>query len=215
MLNVRNLGRYLSTGWIWKDISFNVLPGDRFALKGPSGSGKTLLLRVLAGLDDPQAGTISFRNRMMASWAMPEYRSQVMYLPQRPAIWEGSVEFNLQTVFRLKVFQHRRYDQQRILEYLSNLGRSSGFLNKSHNDLSGGESQIVAFLRVLQLNPQIILFDEPTASLDPNTVTSLEQLVQMWHTEDAQRAYIWTSHDPAQLEHMTETGITLGNIIDP
>jgi putative ABC transport system ATP-binding protein len=209
LLSVVSLSRQLQEQWIWQGISFNVFQSDRIAVVGPSGAGKSLLLRALAGLDPIQAGRIIFDGQPIEHQFMPRYRSQVIYLHQRPALIEGTVEENLQQVYRLAIHRNRTYDRNQILYYLKLLGRTADFLQRSSAVLSGGEAQIVAFLRALQLSPRILLLDEPTASLDVETAQRLESLVQAWQAENAQRAYLWTSHDPTQLQRITDRQITL------
>ena len=92
ILETQELGRRLENRWIWKDLNLKVEAGSRIVLKGPTGSGKTLLLRVLAGLENPDHGKVFFQERDQNQWKMPEYRTQVALLPQRPAFQEGSVE---------------------------------------------------------------------------------------------------------------------------
>ena len=89
------------------------------------------------------------------------------------------------------------------------LGRSADFLERSTDQLSGGERQIVSCLRSLQLSPQVLLLDEPTASLDNTATKQLETLIAQWQHADPQKACIWTSHDPAQIERVTDRAIVL------
>ncbi|MCC5667004.1 ATP-binding cassette domain-containing protein [Nostoc sp. CHAB 5784] len=208
ILCVENLGRKLQNQWIWSNLSFQLSPGEGVAVVGASGSGKSLLLRALAGLDPVEAGQIIFQGQPMNSHFMPRYRSQIIYLQQRPALWEGTVKQNLQQVYRLAVHRHLAYNGQLILNYLHLLHKTADFLQRPVSALSGGEAQIVAFLRALQLSPSILLLDEPTASLDAGTAQSLEALVAAWQNEDPQRAYLWTSHDSTQLERITNRQIT-------
>lgn len=206
---VENLGRCLQQGWIWQNIQLTLSAGDRLAIVGPSGVGKSLLLRAIAGLDSAQAGRIYFLGKALTDWSMPRYRSQVLYLHQQPALWEGSVEANLQQVFQLQQHQRRGYQRQRIERYLQLLGRDISFLDRPSSMLSGGERQITAFLRGLQLDPMILLLDEPTASLDPESTASLETLVQNWQADNPQRAYLWVSHDAEQRQRMTQRAFQL------
>ncbi len=209
LLSISQIGRQIQQRWIWQSVSFELLAGERVAVVGPSGAGKSLLLRAIAGLDPIQAGQIYFESKPLTDWAMPSYRTQVIYLHQRPALLEGSVKDNLQAVFRFASHRQRAYSQERILGYLEMLGRSPDFLERPISALSGGESQIVAFLRVLQLSPQVLLLDEPTASLDPEAVRQFEALVEAWRSEDPRRAYLWTSHDPSQLGRMSDRKVEL------
>ncbi|MEM1256370.1 MAG: ATP-binding cassette domain-containing protein [Cyanobacteria bacterium P01_H01_bin.21] len=211
MLSVSKIGRRLQDSWIWQDISFELFAGDRLAVVGPSGTGKSLLLRTLAGLDPIQSGEISFQGTSLSNLSMPEFRAQVMYLHQKPALLEGTVESNLQQIYKLKVHRNKTYERAKILDYLSILGRSEKFLDRSIEQLSGGEQQIVVCLRSLQLSPQILLLDEPTASLDGTATSHLEALIAQWQQSDSPKACIWTSHDPAQIERVTTRQLTLSS----
>ena len=209
IISVKNVDKKIQYKWIWQNLNFEIFSGDRVAIFGVSGSGKSLLLRTLAGLDSLQKGEIYFQGKSLNSLSIPHYRSQVIYLHQRPALWEGTVEDNLQQVYRLAIHRHQTYNRNLILEYLQLLDKSADFLQRPVSAISGGEAQIVAFLRALQLSPQVLLLDEPTASLDANTTHHFEKLITAWHTQSPTRAYICTSHDPAQLQRLTTRQISL------
>ncbi|MCU0525572.1 MAG: ATP-binding cassette domain-containing protein [Elainella sp. Prado103] len=209
LLKVEALGRQIQNRWIWRNISFELQPGERLALIGSSGAGKSLLLRSLAGLDPAQTGKICFRDQPLSDWLMPHYRAQVTYVQQRPALFEGTVEDNLRSVYQFAVHHPKTFDRDRIAQYLALLNRPTQFLDRPSLSLSGGEAQIVGFLRALQLNPQVFLLDEPTAALDREAVEQFEALVRCWHTEDPQRAYIWTSHNPDQVQRISDRQFAL------
>lgn len=209
LLAVENLGRKLDRGWLWRGINFELQSQMRLGLIGPSGSGKTLLLRALVHLDPVDAGRVLFAGRAVDARSLSAYRKSVLYLPQRPALFEGTVEQNLKMVLQLAIHKDRPYDRARILEYLSVLGRNEDFLTRSSMQLSGGESQILNLLRGLQLNPQVLLLDEPTASLDPETTTRVEGLLDRWLEAQINRACLWTSHDPAQIDRVTNMRLDL------
>jgi putative ABC transport system ATP-binding protein len=207
ILSAQKVGRKINNQWIWCNLSFEILPGEQVSVVGASGSGKSLLLRAIAHLDSIQSGQFLFQGKSIDSQYIPRYRSQVIYLHQRPALWEGTVEDNLKQVYRLAIHRHQVYNQQLILDYLQLLHKPIDFLHRPVSAISGGEAQIVAFLRALQLSPLILLLDEPTASLDAETVSCLESLVTAWQRQDSQRVYLWTSHDSNQLKRITNRQI--------
>lgn len=215
LLVIQNLGRHIQGKWIWQHLNFELHPGDRCAIAGEAGAGKSLLLRAIAALDPIQAGSLTFQGKNLTDWSIPHYRTQVLYLHQRPALLEGSVEQNLQAIYQMAV--HRSLEQYpiqkpRILEYLAILGRSADFLQRPIHALSGGEAQIAAFLRALLCCPTVLLLDEPTAALDAHTEQQFEYLVQYWQQEDPRRSYFWVSHDRDQLDRMTDRRLMLKRV---
>jgi putative ABC transport system ATP-binding protein len=165
-------------------------------------------MRNLVLLDPWQRGQVYFRGKPLTDWFLPHYRSQVVYLPQRAVALAGTVRENLEQVFQLSRHRHQRFSPDRIEAWLGELGRSSQFLSLKGTELSGGETQILALLRALQLEPQILLLDEPTASLDAETAHRVEQLLQRWLAQSG-KACLLTSHDPAQRQRLTHTQISL------
>ncbi len=197
-------------GWLIQDVSLTLNLGDRLGVLGPSGAGKTVLLRAMALLDPLDSGSIRWQGRAIAGESVPPYRSRVIYLHQRPALLDGSVEDNLRLPFALETHRERRFDPDRIIDLLGRLGRDRAFLTKTSRDLSGGESQIVGLLRALQLDPAVLLLDEPTASLDPATARAVEDLLDAWLAADPKgRALVWVSHDRDQAHRMTDRRLFL------
>ena len=210
MLETRELGRRLETHWIWQKLNLKVEAGSRMVLSGPTGSGKTLLLRVLAGLDDPDQGLIFFQGRKQESWKMPEYRTRVALLPQRPTFAEGSVEQNWQMPFGFRERGNRDYDSARLESWLEMLGLPLEFTRKQTEDLSGGERQLAALLRMLQFDPQLILLDEPAAALDESNSLKMEALLKEWKQQNPECSWIWVSHDSRQAERVGDEVLELG-----
>ena len=205
LIEAKHLSRVAASGSppLLAPTDFSLCAGERVAVSGNSGSGKSVLLRLLALLDAPSTGEVRWMNSAIAAQSIPHYRSCVCYLAQRPALVEGSVMDNLQMPFRLKSLRHRRLDSRVLDELLGQAEKPQGFLDKLATDLSGGEAQLVALIRVLLLEPQVILFDEPTSALDPRSAAAVERLVMNWfNTARHSRAYIWVSHDREQALRM-------------
>ena len=190
--------------------TFALHGGERVAITGPSGSGKSVFLRALALLDPLDAGRIMWRGAPVERTAIPRYRRNVAYIRQRPALLDGTVEDNLRYPFKLRTYRDVRFDRSLAASLAAQAGRGHDFLDKRASELSGGEAQIVALIRVLQLTPEVLLLDEPTASLDPESSHAIEALVRAWfEAEPARHASMWVSHDPAQAARMSERHLTM------
>ncbi|WP_322062659.1 ATP-binding cassette domain-containing protein [Paraburkholderia sp. J63] len=189
---------------------FTLRAGQRVVLTGPSGSGKSVFLRALALLDPLDGGTVHWHGRPVAHGLVPRYRRHIAYVRQRPALIDGTVEDNLRYPYSLAVYRDTAFDAARVRSLLDAAGRGSDFLARATAELSGGEAQIVALVRVLQLDPEALLLDEPTASLDPESANAVETLIAQWfERERATRATVWVSHDPAQAQRVGTRHITM------
>lgn len=188
---------------------FALYAGERAAITGPSGSGKSVFLRTLALLDASDAGFVTWRGGRIARSHIPAYRRRVAYIAQRPAMLDGTVEDNLRYPFMLKTYRDAHFDRDTAARLAQAAGRGADFLDKFASDLSGGEAQIAALVRVLQLAPDVLLLDEPTASLDPASARSIEALVSAWFDADATRACIWVSHNPEQAQRVASRHLTM------
>ena len=212
VLEARNVGRQTAgrDHWLLRDVCISIRGGDQIAVRGPSGAGKTLLLRYLALLDKVDAGEVLWRGQPIRSHEVPAFRSHFIYVHQRPAFLDGTVEDNLRKPFTFTRHHHRRFDRTVALRVLEQLGRAPSFLTQSTRQLSGGEQQLLSLVRALQLQPTVLMLDEPTASLDRSTASQVEQLVQDWRLErPAERALLWVSHDAEQGGRMGSKTITI------
>lgn len=199
MLQAIGLRRLAAERVLLDCVSLSIQRGDRIAIVGPTGSGKTLLLRSLAMLDPLDAGNVHWQGKPVRGNDIPRFRSQVIYLHQWPALVEGTVEDNLRQPFALQEHKDKRFNRERVVELLSLLGRDDSFLSKQQRDLSGGESQLTSLLRAIQLGPNFLLLDEPTAALDAAATGMVETLVAKWLDEfPMARATVWVTHDHHQ-----------------
>lgn len=211
LVEARALERHASAGGkiLLYPVSLRLASGDRLAVTGPSGAGKSVLMRLLSLLDAPDGGDILWRGKPVERATILPYRRSVAYLKQRAAMLDGTVDDNLQAPFGLQVYRDLRYSRDTIQGLLAAAGRDTAFLAKQASELSGGEAQITALLRVLQLSPTVLLLDEPTASLDPASTAIVEAMVDHWFNAAPERALAWVSHDPAQAARISNRTLQL------
>ena len=212
ILEARGVGRRepKSDRWLLRDIQIEINGGCRIAIVGPIGSGKTVLMRALGRLDAIDTGEILWLNHSITGDAIPAYRRQAIYLQQQPALIEGTVEDNLRLPFTFAGNRGHEYSKAKIQSLLDQVNQSAELLQRSSRDLSGGERQIVALLRAIQLQPTVLLLDEPTASLDDESTRMIEQLVNSWFDQSsADRAFIWVSHNKDQVARVANRVVTM------
>ncbi len=219
LLEAHRIGRRATaTGsWLLRGVSLRIRAGQRIALAGLSGSGKTLLLRSLARLDPIDEGQILWRGRSISGGRVPEFRRRVIYLHQRATLIESRVEDDLRAAFQLRVNRGQPFCLETILQWLQWLGRDADLLQRRSGDLSGGEAQLVAIMRAVQLEPDLLLLDEPTAALDPQTAEAVERLVDIWFQQQPDhRAMVWVTHNPEQSRRVAGRRLTLqqGELIE-
>jgi iron(III) transport system ATP-binding protein len=158
------------------DLTLEIPAGSRTAIVGPSGSGKTTLLRLIAGFDDPDAGSISLGNAVLAdaTRAVPPHRRSIGYVAQEGALFPhlsvaGNIGFGMP---RGEAGRSRR-----IAELLDQVGLPSPMLERRPHELSGGQQQRVALARALARRPQLMLLDEPFSALDAGLRDAMRQMV--------------------------------------
>ena len=149
------------------DVSLRVEPGSIVALLGPSGCGKTSLLRAIAGLERPRAGTISIGGRTVSgpnTWVKPEHRQVGMVFQDGALFPHLTVADNI--AFGLTSSKPTRAQRSERVEELLRLVDLVGLGDRLPDTLSGGQQQRVALARSLAPNPSVLLLDEPFSALD-------------------------------------------------
>lgn len=178
-------------------ISLKINEGEAISLIGPSGSGKSTLLRSINRLTDINDGEIPLNDISIYKMDPIVLRQKVCMVFQIPAMFEGSVQENVE--YGLKIQNIR--DPTRIKQAMIDAGLSAEFLTRNTSKLSVGEQQRVAIARTLALNPEILLLDEPTASLDPELTQRFEATIDnLMRIRDL--TIIWVTHDMPQAQRV-------------
>lgn len=204
MLTFDNLGLMVDDKPLIHHATGQINQGDKITLIGQSGSGKSLLLKLLADLMTPIQGQLRLDGIPYHDISPMTLRHQIMLIHQHPAFIEGTVMDNLCLPFRFQAHQGRVFNQDWHMAQLRTFGKSDGFLSQDIANLSGGERQIVNFLRTLQLSPRILLLDEPTAALDEHTASILMNMVLAWQKQH-DGAFVWISHSSTQINALNAT----------
>ena len=208
-IQAHNLGVAFDGTYICRDVSVTIEAGQRIALVGPSGSGKSLLLKSLALLHRVNEGHVEWGGDRVAGKRVPDFRSEVMYIPQRAPEVDGMVEEFLKVPFSFAANASKSFDRDVAMTILKMLRREDDFLEKPQRDLSGGERQIAALVRGLLLEPKFLLLDEPTSAMDGETAQSAERLVADWCQSNSQRAHVWVTHDLQQSRRVSTQQIEM------
>ena len=169
VLRVRGLTKQYAGTTVVDDLSFELFPGEVLTLLGPSGCGKSTTLRMVAGLEQPDAGDVWVRGRLVASAARrimvpPEGRNLGLVF-QSYAIWPHmTVAENI--AYPLHVRRMSRAAVAARVDDMLRLVRLEGLGNRMSSELSGGQQQRVALARALAYEPDLLLLDEPLSNLD-------------------------------------------------
>ncbi|MGQ0602155.1 MAG: ABC transporter ATP-binding protein [Anaerolineales bacterium] len=153
--------------------SLDIARGEMLTIVGPSGAGKSTLLRLLNFLETPAAGALHFAGQPVPSDPPLALQRRVTMLFQRPILLNQSVRANVGYGLRLRGLPV----DGRVDAALDRVGLTP-LANQSAHKLSGGEMQRAALARVLVLQPEVLLLDEPTANLDPYNVELIEDIVR-------------------------------------
>src|SRR5919107_1102443 len=174
-----------------EDVSVLVPEGSLTAILGPSGGGKSTLLRVIAGLERPDAGQVLINGRDVTD--DPAQEREIGFVFQHYAAFKHmTVRDNVG--FGLKIRKRDKVEVKQRVDELLDLVGLSGFHQRSPSQLSGGQRQRMALARALAVQPRVLLLDEPFGALDANVRKELRDWLRRLHDE-VHVTTIFVTHD--------------------
>ena len=171
----------------------NIQAGKTTALIGSNGSGKSTLLSLLAFLEIPSQGELLFNGQRVNKGELTHYRRRVGFLAQKPFMLRGTVYDNIDLALKIHGKKRRADKIHRVLQQLD----ISHCINQQAKQLSGGELQKAALARILVLEPEVLLLDEPFSYLDQSSAQALESFF-MTYTQESGQSLVFSTHDRLQ-----------------
>ena len=193
MIELSGLRKEYKGRWVLDIDELYFKPGKRYAVLGPNGSGKSTLLKILAGIVEPTEGTI---NTDITG------KKSVGYMPQKPYGFSFSVLRNVRMA--IDDCPERIEMAKAAIEAVG----MSALINADASQLSGGETQRVAFARIISLKRKLLLLDEPTAAADLTGIDLLENALLQYCREN-ECTVVFTTHSPAQAMRLADEVVFL------
>jgi putative ABC transport system ATP-binding protein len=200
----------------FKDVRFKeildiprlyIAKGRVTSLIGPSGSGKTTILKMLNKMLSPTEGHILFEGKRLDQIDSVDHRRHVTMLSQAPAMFDGDIKENL--IAGLK-FQNREIPGDNVLADMLTKVKLNKELNSPTQTLSGGEKQRLALGRVLLLNPEVYLLDEPSSALDEATAEAVIEMIA-GYARSENKTLVMVTHSKAIAQRFSDEIIEVCN----
>lgn len=181
VIEIKNLQKKFGNQQVLKNITIDLFKQENLVVLGKSGCGKSVLIKCIVGLLFPDSGEINALGKSVLSLnhdELNELRKKIGFLFQSSALYDSmtvkqNLEFPLKRIYK-KLSQHET--NNKIKEALENVGLADA-LHKMPSQLSGGMRKRIGLARTIIVDPEIILYDEPTTGLDPVTSNEISQLI--------------------------------------
>ena len=209
-LNINNLQKKFGSFEAVKKISFSIAENQTVALLGPNGCGKTTTIAMILGLITPTSGSISINNQMLNQdhhyLSKMNFASPYVELPKKLTVLE-----NLNVYAMMYEVPDTKNRIEKLVEELN----LAPILNKKTGELSSGQRNRVSLAKSIINNPEILLLDEPTASLDPDTGDFIRTFLENYKKKNSM-ATLLASHNMDEVSRLSDYVLMMkeGSIID-
>jgi sulfate transport system ATP-binding protein len=207
MIDVRDVNKSFGPTPVLRDITVDIASGSLTALLGPSGGGKSTLLRIIAGLEQPDTGTVVI-NGTDATRLSPQRRNVGFVFQHYAAFKHLSVYRNI--AFGLEVRKRPKAEIRRRVHELLELVHLEQMANRYPSQLSGGQRQRMALARALAVEPQVLLLDEPFGALDAQVRKELRTWLRRLHDE-VHVTTVFVTHDQEEAMDVSDEIVLLAD----
>jgi tungstate transport system ATP-binding protein len=184
---------------ILRDCSFAFASEHTYVLQGPNGSGKSTLFRTLALLEKPDSGRVEYRDGGQILAAGLELRRRITLVVPRTGIFNTTVYKNVAYGLKIRGI-NRAESEARVHEALVAVGLAHKKRQRAA-ELSSGETKRLGIARAMVIKPEVFMFDEPTANIDPANTAIIEDII-LKLKQERQTTILMITHDPAQAERL-------------
>ena len=204
-INIKKINKYYGSNHIIKDVSLDIKSQSFTVLVGPSGCGKSTILRMIAGLEDINSGTIAIDGTVVNDLA-PKQRNIAMVF-QSYALYPHMTVFN-NMAFGLKLEKRSKDEIEERVHEAAKILQIEDYLQRKPKQLSGGQRQRVAIGRAITRKPKVFLFDEPLSNLDAALRVQMRvELAKLHDQLDATMIYV--THDQTEAMTMADEIVVL------
>lgn len=215
MVELKNISKSYNGKLIFSNLSLSIQKNSITLLHGKSGIGKTTLLKCLCLLEPLDNGTILINNKNVSFETDKKsivFRQQVGIVFQDIYLWTHKTILRNLTEAPVNVIKiNKRVAAKQAREFTRTFSLNSDLLNRYPNDLSRGERQRFAIIRTLLMNPELIILDEPTSSLDPNSIKQIVVIIKK--LQQLGKTILIVSHDTWLKEKFSNNAISFESLL--
>jgi len=209
IFEVKGLSYQVGETKILNNINLDIEKGKYLTVIGPSGSGKSTFMRILASMISATSGEVLFNGKPISGIEPTEYRRKVSYAFQQPTLFGKTIKDNLAFPFEVR---NQEFDEAKVISYLKMVNLDETYIDKSVNDVSGGEKQRIAMLRNLIFPPEVLITDEVTTGLDTENKRIVHKMLEEFNKRGV--TILRVTHDESEIEDSVDKiSIKNGEII--